>query len=580
MNTDPSKLLYMDLECDGLEPTVIHQISTIDGLGERRSYNHHELGNMAQGLEALEKAEVLVGHNIIGFDLQALLKVYPSFKTDAVLQDTLVCARLAWPHIRDLDFKRKDFPRDLLGSQSLKAWGVRLGFEKYSYGDDMEDPWSKWSPEMESYCMRDVEVCRRLYQHFLEEEVPPDVVEMEHEVHELMELATYRGWYFDRKEADKLYVRLLAAKDQLEAKLQDLFPPKEVALKTKTKLVPFNPGSRKQIAERFVEQGWQPSEFTPEGRPKISETILEGLEDTYSEAGALKEYLLVQKRIGQLAEGQNSWLGLVEDDDRIHGKVISCGATISHRMVHHTPNISQCPNLGSAYGKEFRRLFSVPPGYKLVGTDLAGAELRLLAHALAYWDDGKFARLCEEGDPHQENADRLKVSRPEAKRIQFALIYGAGDQLLGECVGGTRRDGSDIRHRFHRTHPAFPKLLESIKEKAKKHGHLVGLDGRKLYPRSQHSALNLWIQNATVTCAKKGALIHCAMLEQQGIRSQIDFTLVGHIHDEWQIEVLEQHADQVAQMAPLAIRSAGKAYQLNVRLDGDTAIGRNWAETH
>jgi DNA polymerase III epsilon subunit-like protein len=572
--------LYMDIECDGWDPTVIHQISTIDEAGESASYNH-ERGNMAKGLQALSQADVLIGHNIIAFDLVALESVYTDFSTQAHVVDTLVCSRLAWPHLKDLDYKKSGFPKEHIGSHSLQAWGERLGFAKYSYGEGLEDPWLRWTPEMEAYCHRDVEVCRRLHRAYLEEEVPRGVLEMEHGIHSLMVAATSYGWLFDRRAADKLYVRLLAKRDQLEAELQDLFPPREVVLKTKTKLVPFNPGSRQQIADRFVEQGWKPQEFTPEGRPKISETVLDELSSTYSEAATLNDYLLIQKRVGQLAEGQSSWLGLVEDDDRIRGRTITCGGTISHRMVHFAPNVSACPNSGSVYGKELRALWRVPEGCRLVGTDLASAELRLLAHMLAYWDDGRFARLCEEGDPHQENADRLRISRSEAKRVQFALIYGAGDQLLGDCVGGSRRDGSDVRHRFHQAHPAFPKLVSSIQSKTKELGFLTGLDGRKLYPRSQRTALNLWVQNATVTCAKRAALQHCSSLvQQERLALGSDFMILGHFHDEWQIEVKEEHAEAVAAAALPAIRLTGEMYDLNVRLDGDTTIGKNWSETH
>ncbi len=576
---DKARILFFDIETDGLEPTVCHQISIMDGEGNQFSYNH-EQGNFRQGLTHLERADLLVGHNVMDYDLPALERLYPLFSPSGRVLDTLVLARLAFPHIKDLDWKRKDFPRELLGSHSLKAWGVRLGFPKYSYGEGDENAWVKWSPEMESYCARDVEVTHRLYQKLEEEELPEVAVEMEHDIHGMMSLATHHGWTFDRKTADRLYVKLLCEKDQLDAALQELFPPREVVLKTKTKLVPFNPGSRQQIAERFTERGWKPKEFTSQGQPKISETVLEELEPRFDEAATLKRYLLIQKRLGQLAEGKHSWLGLVEDDDKIHGRFITCGATVSHRMAHYSPNLSQCPNAHSEYGKEMRGLFTVPEGYKLVGTDLSGAELRLLAHAMAYWDDGKFARLCEEGDPHQENADRLKITRPQAKIVQFALIYGAGDQMLGEAVGGSRREGAEIRYRFYKTHPAFQKLVEMVQERAKENGFLLGLDGRKLYPRSAHSCLNLWIQNATVTVAKKAALIHRDMLEAEGVRQQVDFHVLGHFHDEWQIEVLEEHADMVAEVAPSAIRVAGEFYGLKVRLDGDTSIGNSWAETH
>lgn len=577
---DPKQILYFDLETDGLEPTIIHQLTIIDGTGEHYSYNH-EVGNLRKGLRHLERGKLLIGHNIISYDLPALWKLYPEFTIQPeMIQDTLVLARLAWPHISNRDYATRDFPRELCGSQSLKAWGLRLGFPKYDYGEGMEDPWAKWSPEMEKYCLRDVEVLVRLYTEIEKVELPAKANYLEHDIHALMDAATQRGWYFDRPKADKLYVRLVAEKDQLEAQLQELFPPKEVQLKTKVKLVPFNPGSRVQIAERFKEKGWEPSDFTPEGRPKISETILEEMEGEYPEAETLKRFLLVQKRLGQLAEGKNSWLGLVEDDDRIHGKFITCGSTVSHRMTHHSPNLSQCPNLNSAFGKEMRSLFCVPPGYKLVGTDLAGAELRLLAHAMAYWDNGKFAKVCEEGDPHQENADRLKISRSQAKVVQFALIYGAGDQMLGEAVGGDRRDGAEIRFKFYKTHPAFQKLVETMQQRAKDNKFLIGLDGRTLYPRSQHSVLNLWIQNATVTVAKYAAMAHRDALESHGLTDQLDYAFLGHFHDEWQIEVLKEHAELVASLAVPSIEAAGKYYDLNVRLGGDTSIGDNWSETH
>lgn len=251
-NIEPKRTLYFDIETDGLEPTIIHCIVTMDGLGNIRRYNHEELGNVQDGLDALSEAHLLIGQNIIGYDLPAIMKVYPSWATGAAFMDTLVCARLAWPHIKDLDFKRKDnFPKELFGSHSLKAWGVRLGFEKGSYGEDTEDPWARWSMDMEDYCQRDVEVTHRLYQEFLKAEVPEAAVLLEHETHDLMEGMTERGFYFDRQRAEKLYVRLLARKDQLAAELQDLFPPKEIHLKTKVKLKAFNPGSRQQIAERF-----------------------------------------------------------------------------------------------------------------------------------------------------------------------------------------------------------------------------------------------------------------------------------------------------------------------------------------
>ena len=216
----------------------------------------------------------------------------------------------------------------------------------------------------------------------------------------------------------------------------------------------------------------------------------------------------------------------------------------------------------------------------MVGTDLSSIELRMLAHAMAYWDNGKYAREVESGDPHQATADAVGVSRPQGKMINFAMIYGAGDQRLGEAVGGTRADGKSLRRKFYDKNPAFRKLSESIKQKAKEKGVLEGIDGRPLYPRAQHSALNLWIQNAASTVAKRATLMHFFFLEMNGVRHGIDFTLALHCHDEWALEILEPYAEDAAALAIEAIRTAGQYYDLKVLLDGETKTGLNWAETH
>lgn len=579
VGTERPKLLFFDLETDGLDPTCIHCLVTMDEDGDIHRYNHAKEGNLRDGLTALRTADLLIGHNIVSYDLQVIQTLYPSWHTSAALRDTLVCSRLAWPHRRDLDFKLKDYPRDLIGSHSLKAWGVRLGYEKYAYGEK-EDAWKQWSEEMEDYCVRDVEITRRLWALFLEEGIPEDALELEHEIHDICEVMTWRGFYFDREGAEKLYARLLAEKDQLAMKLQEIFPPQKIQMKTKVKEVPFNPGSRVQIAERFREQGWTPTEFTPDGRAKINDVILSELSDAYPEAGPLNRYLLIQKRIGQLADGKHSWLGACDEENRIHGKAITCGGTVSHRMALHSPNLTQVPNVEAEFGKECRALFCAPPGYKLVGTDLSSIELRMLAHALAYWDDGKFARECEEGDPHAAAAEQCGISRSQGKRLNFALIFGAGDQKLGEIIGGDRKEGRTLRRRFYDSNPAFRKFLESIQEKATSEGKLIGLDGRPLYPRSAHSAANLWIQNAASTVAKKATLLHFLFLEANGVRHAIDFTLAVHAHDEWQVEIIEQEAETAAVLALEAISAAGQFYDLKVALSGETKVGQTWAETH
>ena len=577
---DNPKILFFDMETDGLDPTVIHCIVTLDNEGNINRYNWAKIGNMLEGLEAVADADMLIGHNIIAYDLPAIAKIHRGWETYACVRDTLLCTRLAWPHIRTSDYKDENFDNKLAGSHSLKAWGIRLGFEKYSYGEQ-ENAWDEWTPEMEDYCERDVLVTQRLWQEYLKSGFPDEVLEFESHVHDLMELMTWRGFHFDVQGGEKLYVQFLKEREDLEKKLQDLFPPKEIQMKTKVKIAPFNPGSRLQIAERFQEKGWKPAEFSSDGRPRIDEAVLDSLAEEHPEAKYLKNYLLIQKRMGQLAEGKSSWLGLVDEDQRIHGRVISCGGTVSHRMAHHSPNLSQVPALGSEYGEECRALFCAPEGYKLVGVDLSSIELRVLAHYLAYWDDGKYARECEDGDIHAKTQAIVGLTeRRQAKIFQFSLIYGAGNQHLGKIVGGGLKEGKALRKKFYSKNPAFKKFIEQVKHKAKTEKRLVALDGRPLYPRSLHSAPNLLIQSAAAILAKRATLNHAAILMGRGIEIQKDFNLVAHVHDEWQLEVREEYAEETAACAEEAIRAAGELYNLRVRLDGEAKVGNNWAETH
>ena len=250
-------------------------------------------------------------------------------------------------------------------------------------------------------------------------------------------------------------------------------------------------------------------------------------------------------------------------------------------MAHHSPNLAQVPALGAEYGKECRSLFCVPEGRKLVGVDLSSIELRVLAHYLAYWDDGKYARECEDGDIHAKTQAMVGLTeRRQAKIFQFALIYGAGNQHLGRIVGGGLKEGKALRRKFYSKNPAFKKFLEQVKHKAKTEKRLVALDGRPLSPRSLHSAPHRWIQSGAAILAKRATLNHVAILSGRGIENQRDFCLVAHVHDEWQLEVIEEYAQETADCAEEAIRAAGKLYDLRVRLDGEAQIGNHWAETH
>ncbi|MFB2563633.1 DNA polymerase [Rhizobium sp. IMFF44] len=586
-----------------------------------------------EALHALMHADEIIGHNIIKFDIPALQKVYPWFVPKGLIMDTLVCSRLIWSDIADHDLKqvRKGYPGKLVGSHSLKAWGYRLGVLKGEFGETTD--WHYWSPEMQTYCEQDVEVTAELYARILKKEPTEKSLWIEHEFCKIIAMQERHGFAFDEGEAIKLYNQLVKRRLEIAADLQVAFPPVEKTevfipkVNNKTRgyvkgepftkkwMVEFNPSSRQMIADRLQAMGWEPQEFTPSGQPKIDETILQAL--PYAEAKVLAEHFLVEKRIGQLAEGDQAWLKLVKKG-RIHGSVNTNGA-VTGRCTHSNPNVAQVPRVGSAYGAESRALFTTTSRWVLVGADLSGLELRCLAHFMALFDGGEYGRIVLEGDIHTVNQQAAGLpTRNDAKTFIYAFLYGAGDQKIGSIVAPDappeeqKRIGKKLKRQFLAKTPALRRLREVVELKvlgfvpkarplnvnpAYEHlwrqdsakqwwfkagagGVLIGLDGRKLHIRSPHAALNTLLQSAGALISKVAMIFAYQKLSTRGYIFGKDYAFVAHIHDEIQTECHPELAEEVGQIVVQAMRDAGTYFAFGCPIDGEFKIGNNWKETH
>lgn len=537
-------------------------------------------------LEVLSSASILVGHNCLGFDLPALSSLHPKWSWSGKVRDTLVLARLAYPDRRDLDFAEQssgrstlggvewNMPSSLIGSHSLEAWGYRLGMHKDVYVfDSAKIRDLEYSPELGEYCAQDVRVTRRLHEalHGLD----PRAVELEHEFASLIHRQMSNGIGFDVDSASALYSTLSARREELITLLQKAVPPTEIVLKTKTKLVPFNPGSRQQIAKAMMDMyGWKPEEYTPTGEVKIDEAILDSLDNPT--AKMLSEYLMIQKRIGMLAEGDEAWLRVAKNG-RIHGYVNHNGA-VTGRCTHRGPNMAQVPSVGSAFGSECRSLFVPSPGFSMVGVDASGLELRCLAHYMLPYEGGReFMEELLTGDIHSANQKAAGLpTRSAAKSFIYAFLYGAGPETLGRTVGGGKAEGKRMQSRFLEKVPALRGLKADVEAKALRTGRLVGLDGRILRIRSVHAALNTLLQSAGAIVMKKATCVMNERLNESGI----SFLQVAHVHDEVQFEVRSQDAEHASRIVKDSIAEAGNLLGFRCPLAGESRVGRNWAETH
>lgn len=643
-----------DIETNGFLNTMdrVHSLVLKDvETGEVLSCHHpDERDNpiIETGLRALMAADLIVGHNIIKFDIPAIKKVYPWFQIDqSKVFDTVVASRVIWTDLFDTDMvnirrRKTTLTNKLAGGHSLEAWGHRLGQWKGDYAKIMEerglDPWAEWNEEMQAYCEQDVEVNEALYNLIVSKDYAKQALDLEHAVAFILAEQERNGFAFNVDAAEDLYRTLLTKKAELDDKLQSIFEPWEVSLGTfvpkrpnsklgytgrweegvdpvtgekwkkfigdpveKTKTVVFNPNSRDHIADRLkVIYGWKPTDFTPSGKPKVDEDVLSELK--YPEAAQLAEFMLVQKRIGQLAEGKQAWLKHVTPEGRIHGGIIGNGA-VTGRATHSNPNIGQVPKVGSPYGAECRGLFTATPGETfLLGCDVSGLELRMLGHFMALHDGGAYADIVINGDIHSANAAALfgltyeevlegkggihKDKREIAKTFIYAFLYGAGLVKLASILGVSVRKAGLIRREFLGNLPALGNLLEGVQRAAEGRGWLRGLDGRKLHIRSPHAALNTLLQSAGALVCKQWMVEFHRLLSERGYADKV--WQVAWVHDELQMEVHKslvfgspgEYSSVIGELCVKGIEQAGAVFNIRVPLTGEYGIGHNWADTH
>jgi len=544
-------IAVVDIETNGFKDnaTEIHCIVAKEyTTGKVKTWVQEECKEFGEWSKLID---TFIMHNGLSFDAPLLNKFTNSSIKSNQIRDTLLESQLFNP-IRDK-------------GHSLQAWGERLNFNK----GDVES-FDYYTPAMLEYCKQDVELTFKVAKYLEKESknFSKQSLVLENKIRVILDQQEENGFTLNLRKASELMATLQDEADSLVDEAQKLFPPTEVQLKTKVKYIPFNIGSRKQIAERLIEKGWEPKLKTDKGNVIVNEEVLKSI--NMPEAKMFSRYLLLQKRVAQI----KSWIELCDKDNKVHGRVMTL-RTITGRMAHNSPNMAQVPAVYSPYGKECRDCWTVSDinKYSLVGTDASGLELRCLAH---YMNDTKFTNELLTGDIHTANMEMAGLSnRDQAKTFIYAFLYGAGAAKIGKIVGGGAKKGQQLIDRFLSNMPALNALRTKV-QKASQNGIIRGLDGRLLHIRSSHSALNTLIQGAGAVVCKHWLLEIMSSIKM----TRIDAKLVASIHDEYQFEVNNNDITTFGQITKETMKKTQEVLKLNCELDSEWKVGKTWASTH
>ena len=628
------RLLY-DLETNGFldKATVIHcaMIQNLDDpSGEVFCYHDDPSisprhGSVAEGIDRLEAASRLSGHNIIDYDDRVLQKLAPLYgrkwreRLSSEVFDTLVASRLVYSDRKERDYilerKRsktpKPFPKKYIGSHSLGAWGHRLGELKGEFNE-----FDVFTQEMLDYGIQDVLTNRALYD-LLVTRLPDfgyegvSTSDVEHHFALEMTRQETRGVRLDQRAGDELLGELNLRRLALDEEIQAAFPPLEVPYKVNSrtgkramrlcpirgrkcdsKLVPFNPGSRSQLAARLTKRyGWVPKEIHKKtGNAVMQERILLDLATMYPEVGLVAEWLVVNSRISILQDSPNSYFRLCDDDGRLHGRTHHIG-TVTHRVSHASPNLGNVTSIDKPYGKEIRRIFIADEGFEQVGFDASGIQLRGLGHYLAKWDDGAYGYSAAEGTEEQGTdvhslhkkaiSHAIEVNRKTAKTCTYAFLFGAGDGKLGRICNGSSSLGKQIRAALENNITGLGPLVKSLNGTPLQRGWLTTPDKRRVGIRHKHATLNTLLMSFEAAVMKwMSYWLHTEMLPKVGILPGVDFRQTGMIHDEIQGSLKPGNREAFSEAVDLSFNKTRESLGIRVPLDGSAKFGLTWADTH
>ena len=413
----------------------------------------------------------------------------------------------------------------------------------------------------------------------------PDWCTLEHQVAHILTEQELHGWQFDEQKCQQLESHLRREMEEVTGILQKQFPliggkmftPKRnnasqgyVEGAELQRLVEFNPTSRDHIAWILKNRlKITLTQTTKTGKPIIDEITLTEISNPFCKLCA--KALDLKKKLGMISQGVNAWLRLCTNSMIHHHCSVS---TNTFRCAHRKPNVAQSPA-----EKEFRELFTASPGNIMVGADLSGIELRMLAHYLGRYDGGRYADILLNDDIHQVNADKIGITRRQVKTVTYCFLYGGGNIKLGMSYDNSlqpkeaSKKGSEIRAAYVAAIPGLSDLLAAVTDKAA-NGYLLACDGRRVLVDSPHKGLNYLLQCSAGIIAKRWMVIANDQLQPFHTKQ------LAFIHDELQYECNPKYTEEVKQQLENSAVNAGVYYKLRCPIAAEAKSGNNWSEVH
>lgn len=569
--------------------------------GEVHKFREHEMDEFGK---LLANANELIGHNILMYDNPVVERIL-GIELKAKMTDTLVISRMMFPD----RFNKKNPIRN----HSLAAWGESLGHPKIDFTTNMFElakertpkeewpellKWKKnnafqcppndtvgqdeWLSHMMDYCVQDVKVNEEVYRQQFEwikrNEKP---IALEVLATDICAEMMINGWGYDDDAGEALERQLIidkaSALDNLRAHFPTLVEERysdKTGKMLKPKVTEFNPGSHPQVYARLNDKynGTFITPMTENGSPQCDSVVLKKYLTRMPEIEDILIYRDIQKLEGQV----KSWNEASEasPDGRIHGSINVQGATTG-RCTHSGPNMAQVS------GDKRARSLWVPHNTEevILGADLSGLELRMLAHYMAPHDAGAYAAEILNGDIHTKNQRAAGLpTRNAAKTFIYAFLYGAGDGKIGQVVNGGRKAGAALKKQFLEELPALKTLIDHVTQEAARYKSVTLPDGRRVPVRSEHAALNTLLQGAGAIVSKYWMVVAHRNLSAAFGRNRVK--QVAYVHDEMQYSCPATIAEQAGEIIIASALEAGDRLGINMPVEAEYSIGANWSETH